>query len=73
MINKYVNDLGTFIQLKMDFELSQCANTDCPAKLFKIGFDTDLSWGKAFFQFHIFHDQDFYEGLIRIHECWCST
>ena len=31
----------------MDFELSQCANTDCPAKLFKIGFDTDLSWCKA--------------------------
>ena len=36
----------------MNFELSKCANTDCPIKLFEIGFDTDLSQGKTTFQFH---------------------
>ena len=53
MVNKYANDLGTFIQLKMDFDGSKCKNTDCPIKLFEIGFDTDLSQGKTTFQFHM--------------------
>ena len=29
----------------MDFELSKCANTDCPIKLFKIRFYTDFKSG----------------------------